>query len=157
MNSVLQSFAEECCVSIACGRPFYIYGPNEHVERLVPYVITNLLNNEAVMCRNGSLIRDYLYVEDVADAFVSLLISDIEGVVNIASGQPITIRDLVNYIAEKINKKSLVQINNNSTDKNQAKSVLASTKRLNYEVQWLPIYSLDAALDKTLLWWGNKV
>lgn len=157
LSSVLHSFAEECCISVACGRPFYSYGSNEQVERLVPYVITNLLNNERVFCRNGNLIRDYLYVEDVADAFVSLLISEIEGVVNIASGQPVAIRDLVNYIAEKLNKNSLVEMVNKSTDKDQATLVLANTERLNYELLWRPAHSLDAALDKTLLWWGNNI
>lgn len=157
LSSVLQSFSEVCGVSTACGRPFYLYGPNENSERLVSYIITNLLNDKPVFCRNGSLIRDYLYVEDVADAFVSLLVSEIEGVVNIASGQPIMIRDLVNCIAEKLNKISLVQMDNNNTEENQATLVLASTERLNYEVQWHPIYSLDAALDKTLFWWANNV
>ncbi len=43
----------------------------------------------------GEQIRDYLFVQDVADAFVELLESDVSGPINIASGQAITLKDIV--------------------------------------------------------------
>ena len=156
LSSILTSFSEKYGVSAACGRPFYLFGPNEKNQRLVPYIVTNLLKNNMVFCRNGNLIRDYLYVEDVADAFVQLLISEVEGIINIASGRPIVIRDLFYSIGEKLNKKSLIQINDN-LDAKEATLVLANTERLNNELLWTPSYNFKQAIDRTLSWWDSNI
>ena len=67
---------------------FFLYGPHEPPGRLIPSVIQALLKGEFARCSHGRQIRDFLYVEDVAEAFVALLDSDITGPVNIASGSP---------------------------------------------------------------------
>ena len=49
-------------------------------------VIRSLLAGEPARCSHGNQVRDYLFAEDVADAFVALLESDVTGPINIALG-----------------------------------------------------------------------
>jgi nucleoside-diphosphate-sugar epimerase len=69
---------------------FFLYGPYENRTRLVPSIINSLLQEKTAPCSSGIQIRDYLFVEDVADAFVRLLNSSVNGPVNIASGKPVS-------------------------------------------------------------------
>ena len=95
LQGLQAAFAEQSGVSAAWGRIFYLYGPHENPRRLVASVIRSLLKGEPALCSPGEQVRDFLYAEDVADAFVALMESDVRGPVNIASGQPITVRAVV--------------------------------------------------------------
>ena len=80
-NHVKQS---DC--SFAWGRIFFTFGPSEPPNRLVSSVIRALLSNTPALCSPGTQIRDFLYVEDVASAFMHLLDSDVTGAMNVGSG-----------------------------------------------------------------------
>ena len=60
-------------ISNAWGRIFFLYGPHENRTRLVPSIVGALLQLKPAPCTSGHQIRDYLFVEDVADAFVQIL------------------------------------------------------------------------------------
>lgn len=153
LSSILESFSKNQGVSSAWGRIFFLFGENEHPQRLVPYIINNLLHNEPVVCKNGHLLRDFLYVGDVAGALVSLLSSDTQGVVNIASGQALKISELAITLADKLDRRSLIHDNENAQNSDDAPLVVASTDRLLQEVKWSPTLSLDQSLDLSIEWW----
>ena len=92
MQHLLKDFSRETNLSSAWGRIFFLYGPHENPNRLVSSVILNLIHNKMAPCSHGNQIRDFLHVKDVASAFVSLLMSNVDGPVNIASGKPIAIK-----------------------------------------------------------------
>ncbi len=154
LSSILQSFTRAHAISSAWGRLFFLFGAHEQPQRLVPYIINQLLKGEPVVCRNGELMRDYMYVNDVADALVSLLDSDTQGVVNIASGQAIKIRDIATSLAIKLDRQDLVQ--SATAQQEEAALLVASTLRLHNEVHWSPRYSLDEGLELSLDWWKNN-
>lgn len=79
LERIVTSYAALAGISAAWGRIFSLFGPHEHPSRLVPSVIYSLLRREQVNCSHGNQIRDYLYVEDVASAFVALLESTLQG------------------------------------------------------------------------------
>ena len=91
---ILESWANLTGISCAWGRPFFLYGPRENNRRLVPSAIKSLLRGDVFVCTNGQYIRDFMYVDDVASAFVSLLDCDIVGPVNIASGKSVSLNML---------------------------------------------------------------
>src|SRR4029077_12935796 len=93
----------------AWGRIFHLYGPYEYPSRLVPSVIISLLKDELARCTHGRQVRDFMHVDDVASAFVALLDSDVAGIVNIGSGEPVTIRSLVTRIASTIKAEGRVE------------------------------------------------
>jgi len=92
-------------VEMAWGRIFIPVGMGEDSRRLVPAVMDGLLGRIPAFEINLGQWRDFLPVEDVADAFAFLSDAEIRGPVNIASGRPIEIREIVVRIAEFLDKE----------------------------------------------------
>jgi nucleoside-diphosphate-sugar epimerase len=156
LQEMFGKFIENTELSGAWGRIFFLYGPHEHPVRLVSSVILSLLANQSAQCTHGNQRRDYLYVKDVADALIALLESHVVGSVNIASGQPLAIKEIVFKIAEKLDGKDLVQLGAINTSADEPNLVVGDITRLSKEVGWQPQYSLDRGLDETIKWWEHN-
>jgi nucleoside-diphosphate-sugar epimerase len=100
LRRMLASFGAQQGLSTAWGRVFFAYGPHEPQGRLISSTIEELLLGKPARCTHGGQIRDFVHVKDIAGAFAALLESDFEGPVNIASGRPSTIREVVETIGE---------------------------------------------------------
>lgn len=157
LHSMQKVFCTQAGLSCAWGRIFYIYGPHEPRQKLVSSVVLPLLKREPARCSHGMQIRDYMYIEDVASAFVALLGSDVEGAVNIASGQPLALKEIIFKIADKLDGHSLVQFGVRPVVDNEPESLTADINRLSREVGWQPGYSLDEGLDLTIKWWKEQL
>jgi nucleoside-diphosphate-sugar epimerase len=157
LQEMLQSYAKLTNLSSAWGRIFLPYGPYEYVDRLVPSVICSLLKGEPARCSHGQQMRDFLYVQDVADAFVALLESDVTGPVNIGSGQPMAIKDIVYKIGEQIGQSDLIQLGAIPEATNDTPLLVGDVNRLSQEVGWLPKFDLDTGLKQTIIWWEKQL
>ncbi len=153
---MLMSFADQEGLSAAWGRIFFLYGPHEHPTRLVPSVVRALLHDQPALCTHGNQIRDFLHVDDVASAFASLLDSEVEGAVNIASGEPVAIQTVVHRIAEKIGRPDLVRLGAVPASASDAPLLVGDASRLNHEVKWSPRHSLEDGLEMTITWWKKQ-
>lgn len=157
LRAMVETFAKETKLSVAWGRIFFLYGPHEHPNRLVSSVIKSLLEGKAARTSHGRQIRDLMHVQDVADAFVALLNSEVTGSVNIASGQPIALREVVTQIGEIISRPELLEIGALPASTSEPPILVADTRRLNEEVGWSPQYSLDEGLRHTIAWWQEAL
>lgn len=155
LYQIVEAYARQTSLSCAWGRIFHLYGPHEYSSRLVSYVIQNLLSKELARCSQGNQVRDFLHVADVAEAFVALLESDVQGAINIASGQAITLKEVIDQIADKLNAKDLVHYGALSTP-NDPPIILADVKRLFNDLKWQPRQSLEMGLEETIAWWKNN-
>lgn len=153
LQLMLRAFADQCGLSAAWGRLFFLYGPYEHPRRLVASVICSLLAGERARCSHGRQMRDMLYVNDAAHAFVTLLSSEVEGAVNIGSGHEVELRDLINQIAAKLGREDLVQLGAIAAPLNDPPVLVAEVNRLHNEVKWQPRYDLTHGLEETIHWW----
>ena len=157
LQEVLQAFGRQNGLSSAWGRVFFTYGPHEHPARLVPSVVGRLLTGTPVPCTDGRQRRDFLFVEDVADAFVCLLASKVSGAVNIASGIPVTVHDLVRGIASRLDGEALLRFGARPAAPGDPDTLSADVTRLRDELGWTPQYSLGRGLDVTIDWWRQQV
>lgn len=144
-------------VSAAWGRIFFLYGPHEHPQRLVSSVIRALLQDEFAPCTHGEQLRDFLHVRDVADAFAALLVSDVRGAVNIASGRTVALKDVITEIGRALDKPGLVGLGARPAPANEPALLGARTVRLTREVGWTPHYDLRAGLAETIEWWRQNL
>jgi nucleoside-diphosphate-sugar epimerase len=140
-------------IEFAWGRIFWLYGPGEDKRRIVPCLMNALLADEEADCSEGAVVRDYLYVDDAARALVTLLGSNVQGAVNIASGVGVKIRTLVETIAKLIDKERLVQYGAVPEEDKEHALVVADVSRLRNELNFEPQYNLDDGLLRTLEWW----
>lgn len=154
---VMEHFLGKNNVSFAWGRVFYLFGPGEKEQRLVPYVINSLFKNQIAHCSYGLQIRDFLYVEDVADAFVRLIDSDFVGPINIGSGNPISVRDLVMSIAKIMGKENMVIFGSVKTSLSEPKFLVADVTLLKDKLKWSPRYNLEEALERTIRSYRNEL
>jgi len=153
LQIMLDSLSKQTGLSSAWGRIFFLYGPYEHQDRLTSSVIRSLLMGERARCSHGNQIRDFLYVRDVADAFVALLDSSVEGPVNIGSGRPVVLKNIIQKISDKIINRDHIEFGAVPVSSDDPPLLLADVRRLTKEVDWEPKYSLDQGLDETISWW----
>ena len=148
---LLETLARKYQISYAWGRIFMVYGPGEKQERFVPTVIKSLMNNIPALCTHGNQIRDYLFVNDVAAAFIKLIEVDINAIVNIGSGQPVKIRTIVEEIANQLGKKNLVRLGAIETLKTEPKKIVANIEILQKKFEFNNQYNLKDGIAKTII------
>lgn len=157
LQIMLEAFGKQTGISTAWGRIFFLYGPHEHPDRLIPSVIRSALQERPVRCSHGNQIRDFLHVQDVADAFVQLLNSEVSGAVNIASGRPVTLKDVIRKIVRELGHEDLIEWGALQPPPGDPPLVAANVARLSNEVGWRPSYELDCGLEKTIHWWKKQM
>lgn len=157
LNLLVQSFASQAGLSAAWGRVFFLYGPNEHPDRLVSSVIRSLLQREPARCSHGRQIRDYMHVQDVGNGLVALLDSSVTGVLNVCSGQATTLREIVLTIGRITGRPELIQLGALPARANDTPLVVGENGRLLSEIEWKQQFDLEAGLGQTIEWWRELV
>ena len=157
LNQLTGAAGEQAEVSTAWGRLFFLFGPGEHIDRLVPTVVTSLLRGEYVPCTHGEQVRDYIYVKDAAAAFAALLDSSVKGPVNIASGRPIFLKDIIGLAAREVGRQDKVRFGAIAAAGDDPPLLLADTRRLKDSVGFEPAYSLEDGVLETVDWWKGKM
>lgn len=152
-KDLLRRYAEQMFlssgVSFAYGRIFYVYGCGESNMRLAGMVVDRLSRGVPVVIKAGSLRKDYVYTKDIAEAFVALLRSTVDGPVNICTAQAVRIRDFVMTIAMRMERPDLVSFADDCAD--QPPIIVGDNGRLVREVGYQPHWTLDAAVDEMVL------
>ncbi|MEL6405943.1 MAG: NAD(P)-dependent oxidoreductase [Chloroflexota bacterium] len=155
LYQLIMNYAQQVELSVGWGRIFFPFGSGEKPERLVPYVIRSLLNDTVAETSSGTQLRDFLYVKDMARAFVALLQSDVQGAVNMASGNPLRLADFIHAIGDALGKRELIKLGARP-DGNQPTALLADTTRLHKEVGFIPQYTRQEGIQETIAWWREQ-
>ena len=116
-----------------------------------------MLRGDEAKCSDGLQVRDFLHVEDVAEAFVALLDSDVRGSLNIASGQPVAVRDVVLAAADCVGKRDLLRIGVLPRQPHEPAYLVADTRRLAAEVGFKPRYDLASGMAQAVGRWKREL
>jgi len=101
LRKYLESFGSEYKFNFKWVRLFYLYGKGQNEKSILSQLEKAIANNEKEFnMSGGEQLRDYLPVEKVAEVIVKIALQDeINGIINCCSGEPLSIRKLVeNYI-----------------------------------------------------------
>ncbi|GAC1401717.1 MAG: dTDP-glucose 4,6-dehydratase [Candidatus Velthaea sp.] len=106
-DRLMYSFWNTWKLPIVIVRPFNNYGPHQHLEKLVPRLITSILLGEPVPLHgDGSAARDWVFVEDHVEALDTVLHAPIDKIAgevfNIGSGKPTSILEVAQVIARQM-------------------------------------------------------
>ena len=157
LHATAAAFAAQEGIALAWGRIFFVFGPHEQRGRLASSVAESLLRGETAECSLGEQVRDFLYAPELAQAFAALTLSGVEGPVNMASGAPLPVRDLITAIARAAGRPELVALGARPTSPNEPARLTADVARLRDEVGWTPRLSLDEAAERTVAWWRRQL
>jgi nucleoside-diphosphate-sugar epimerase len=150
---VAGAYAGEVGLSLAWGRVFLLYGPGEDERRLVPQVARALLGATEVQTSDGTQIRDFMHVEDVARGFVALLGSAVEGPVNVASGEGVEIARVLQLIGDATGRPDLLRLGALPRRAGEPQRLVADSGRLRTEVGFEPRIALEDGIAETVDWW----
>ena len=156
LYTALEGYSRNTGMEFAWLRFFYQYGPFEDSRRLVPHLINSLLRGETAKLTPGEQVRDFLYIEDLADAVSRVVGSKLTGPVNIGSAQPITVREMALAIGRRLDKPSLIALGAQPYTPQDPMRVVADTSKLQTGTGWRPRFDLDAGLAKTIEYWKRQ-
>ena len=152
------SYAKTYGMPVAVSRFANLFGGGDlNFSRLIPGTMLWLLKNEPIIIRSdGNFRRDFLYVEDAAEAYLTLAEQmekrDVNGeAFNFGNGEPIKVIDLVKKIIKVTGKNVPIKIEN--TAKHEIKDQYLSSEKSSRILGWQPSHSLDSGLKKTYEWY----
>jgi len=160
-----------CCSDLLCRAYFETYklpvcvtrcgnlygGGDLNFNRIVPETIRFILNNKRPIIRSdGTLIRDYFYIEDAVEAYLLLAEKmeelNIQGeAFNFSNEIQITVLELVNKIIKLMKSNLKPKILNEAI--NEIKHQYLSAKKAKKILGWRPKYTLEEGLKRTIEWY----
>jgi CDP-glucose 4,6-dehydratase len=155
-----QAYFETYRLPVCITRCGNLYGGGDlNFNRIVPGTIRAVLHNQRPIIRSdGSLIRDYFYVKDGVESYVSLM----EGMdnkkihgeaFNFSTEEPNTVLSIVHKILDLM-KSDLEPIVQNKYSGEILKQYL-SAKKAKTVLNWKPHYTLDEGLTETIDWYDR--
>jgi UDP-glucose 4-epimerase len=139
-------------------RVFMVYGPGQWDRtKLIPYVTSSLLRGEAPRLSSGNREIDWVYVDDVVNAFIAAAHAENAGgeTVDVGSGELITIRSLVESLAQLMDgdRQPLFGA---LPDRPMERRRIADLGRTRKLIEWEPSIPLNAGLARTVQWFRTR-
>lgn len=103
------------------------------------------------------VVRDFLDVRDVGDAYLALLDSDARGPVNVGSGSGVSLREVVGTLLESANVRIEVERDPSLDRPEDPACVVADTTLLRKLTGWQPTIGLRESLTDVLAEWRERV
>ncbi|HSY30813.1 MAG TPA: GDP-L-fucose synthase [Verrucomicrobiae bacterium] len=157
----LQAYREEYGFNGIYLTPVNLYGPRDNFDLESSHVIPALIRKcieakqadapEIVAWGTGNATREFLYVEDAAEAIVLAAEKYSKpDLVNLGSGQEISVRDLLEMIRTMVGARAAVRWDHSKPDGQPRRSL--DTSRAAQEFGWWAKTSLHAGLKETIEW-----
>jgi nucleoside-diphosphate-sugar epimerase len=140
------------------ARLFLVYGPGQDHKRFLPQIVLACLKGEAIETTEGRQIRDFCYVDDVVEGLIrSAVIPQAKGhIINIASGKPVFIRDMINKVVGIVGKgKPLLGARPYRTGENM--ELFADINLAKSLLSWEPCITLEDGLKRTIDYYKKMV
>lgn len=143
-------------VSHAWARIFLTYGEGEDPRRLVPSVLRSLAQAEPAKCSSGRQVRDFLDIRDLGAAIARLATSNVEGVVNLGSGERTTVAKVVETLGRIAERPDLVELGALPDRAGEPRLLVPDITRQTEELGFYPRVAIDRGLADAAKFWLAK-
>jgi dTDP-glucose 4,6-dehydratase len=145
---------------IVVVRPFNNYGPRQHPEKVIPRFITQALRDQPLTVHgDGHASRDWLYVDDDAEAIATLIETPIDRiageVVNVATGVDIAVEEIADKVLDALGKPRSLRTHVDERP-GQVDRHIGSTDKMARLTGWRARTSFDEGLDRTVAWYREN-
>ena len=140
-------------------RPFNSYGPQYTQPYIIPEIMNQLLiRNKELMLGNIDATRDFTYVSDTANAIIRSLDSKkaVGEIINVGSGNEISIRDLAFKISKVAKKKIKIRHDESRERPYDVNRLICNNKKALKLLGWKPKINMDQGLKKLFQWAINN-
>jgi nucleoside-diphosphate-sugar epimerase len=153
-ENMVRAFANAFGMTARILRPFSVYGPRQPSYALVPTIVSQALNGDAIMLSDLRPVRDYCYLADVVDAV--LLACEIDGrgveTFNVGSGIGTSVLQLAQAVLTHVGRAIPILTGATETRPQGAEiyELVANIDRARDVLDWSPRTSLAAGLQKVI-------
>ena len=160
------SYNKSFNLPISILRPFNTFGPRQSLRAIIPTIITQFLDDrlKKIKIGNVNVTRDFNYIDDTVDAFISTIKAKniIGEVINIGTGRETSIKDLLKTVGKSIKSKKVIKqekirVRNKATEVDR---LCASNLKAKKLLKWKPRFHTKPGfvegLKKTISWFEKK-
>jgi UDP-glucuronate 4-epimerase len=141
-------------------RFFTVYGPWTRPDMATYSFIKSILAATPITLFNhGNMERDFTYVDDIVESISQVLANMLaseattHSIYNIGEGKPVNLREYLNIIEDKLQKKAIIQ--NAPMNKEEMISTFADCSKLFDFIGFKPTTTVEKGLEKTIDWFLN--
>ena len=145
---------------IVIVRPFNNYGPRQHPEKVIPRFVTQALRDEPLTVHGDGLAsRDWLYVDDDAEAIEAVIAAPLDAVagevLNVATGLDISVAEIADRVLAAVGKPA--SLKSFVTERpGQVQRHIGSTEKIERLTGWRARVSFDEGLARTISWYREN-
>ncbi len=155
-----QAYRRQYGADFISAMPTNLYGPNDNFDLASSHVLPALIrkfhdakttgNPRVEIWGNGSPMREFLHVDDLADACVFLMENYSDDMhINVGTGVDLSIRELAQKIRDVVYPEAMLDFDTSKPDGTPRK--VLDVRRLR-DLGWSPTYDLDRGIRSTYEW-----
>jgi UDP-glucose 4-epimerase len=142
-EKIIEAYAKSYGLNYVTLRLTNVYGSRDF-DRVIPIFIKNALKEEDLVVYGVNKILDFVYIDDIINAFTAAMDSNENQTLNIGSGVGVSITELVNLI-KKVTRRE-VKITVKEKRKGEIDKFIADIKRAKEVLNWEPKINLEEGL-----------
>jgi dTDP-glucose 4,6-dehydratase len=155
-DKLVESFYCAYDLPVVTVRPFNTFGPRQTARAVIPAIITQALESDAIRLGSLDSTRDFTYVDDTVEGFLkaATMKQCLGRVFNLGTGKEVRIGDLAEIIIQKIGRKVEIKVDSERLrpQKSEVFRLQSDNSNARKILGWQPKVSLDLGLDQTISW-----
>jgi dTDP-glucose 4,6-dehydratase len=153
-DKLAESYHLSFGLPVATLRPFNTYGPRQSARAIIPTIITQALTGDTIHLGHLEPRRDLTYVSDTIEGFLQAATSPaaVGQVINLGSGQSVTVGDLTQMIVAVmgVKKRVVTDPQRFRPDASEVWHLECDNRRAREVLGWQPQVSLKEGLRRTV-------
>lgn len=151
-----QQAARDRGMPVCVLRLFHVYGPWESRHRLLPSAIRAALDGVPLPLTAGGAARDWIFVDDVVDAIVRAVGSEIRGeIINVGSGCEYSNDAVVACVSQALGRPLKIESGAFRPRPGEAPHRRADRHKATRLLAWEPRVPLEQGIARTIEWFGS--
>lgn len=149
-EKICEGYVRDFNLNTIIFRPSNVFGIGQNSKFLIPSIIQQI-NTPEIKLRDPFPKRDYIYIDDIIDAYIMAVKSTDKGlnIFNIGSGISFSVSEIVDKIVSISNKK--LKISYSQSDRiNEVQDTVYSIEKAKRILNWEPKVSLDKGLENII-------
>ena len=140
-------------LNVTCLRFFTVYGPFGRPDMALFKFTKNILEDKEIdVYNNGDMMRDFTYVEDIAEGFLLAMEKPLGfEIINIGAGNPTKLMDYIRYIEEALGKKA--KINYMGMQPGDVKATWADISKARKLLGYAPKTDVKTGVENFIKWY----
>ena len=153
---IVKSYNKSYGIPIIITRGNNVYGPGQYPEKLIPKFLMQLLNNKKMTIHgSGANIRNYIYVEDVARAFETILFNGEEKqIYNIGTENEYSVMDIATHLHQLLSPTTNLESHISYVEDRPFNDFRYCIDSNNlHSLGWKPETNFEKGLQQTIDWY----